>query len=173
MPGKQQQRPLLPVPRLATADVCDAMGDAVQVVVLPFSDYGGRLDFAGPVATVRTLDDNSFVKSMLETPGEDRVLVVDGGGSLRSALVGGNLADLGVKNGWAGILVHGCVRDAHELIAADIGVKALGLYPKKSEKLGRGETGVAVTIGGVIIEPGMWLTADKDGVVVTKSIPSL
>lgn len=163
----------LPTPKLATADVCDAMGDAVFILPTRLKDYGGRVDFAGPVVTIRTLDDNTLVKNLVETAGEDRVIVVDGGGSRRTALLGGNLAAAAAKNGWAGLLIYGCVRDLHELATEDVGIKALGTCPRKSEKLGRGEMGVEVAFDGAVIKPGYWVIADADGVVISPEIPSL
>lgn len=162
----------IPTPKLATADVCDAVADAAFVSVV-FQDYGGRLDFAGPAVTVRTLDDNSKVKELLASPGEGQVLVVDGCGSRRAALMGGNLAVDAGKNGWAGVVINGCVRDRHELCREDVGIKALGTCPRKTDKLDRGEINVDIAIGGVAIHPGDWIIADTDGVVVTHELPSL
>lgn len=161
------------VPKLATADVCDALGDAAQVVALPFRDFGLRLDFAGPVSTLKTIDDNTHVRTFLEEKGEGRVLIIDGAASMRTALVGGNLAALAAKNGWAGIIVNGCVRDQHELMGEDIGIKALAACPRKSVKRDQGDMNVPVSFGGVVIETGYWVIADADGVVVTKDLPSL
>lgn len=160
-------------PKLATADVCDAKGRAVSVIPVDFKDYGGRVDFAGPATTLRTLDDNTKVRALLETKGEGRVLVVDGEGSRRSALLGGNLAALAAKNGWAGVVINGRVRDRHELLQEDVGIKALGACPRKSEKLDRGDVDVQIAIGGVTIHPGDWVIADADGVVIAKELPSL
>ena len=160
-------------PKLATADVCDALGNAIDVIALPFRDYGRRLDFAGPVSTLKTRDDNTFVRSLLEEKGEGRVLVIDGGSSMRTALVGGNLAALASQNGWAGIIVNGCVRDQHELIREDIGIKALATCPRKSTKMETGEVNIPVSVAGTIIEPGFWVIADGDGVLVSKELPSL
>ncbi len=151
---------------LATTDLADAYAD-VQVCEPLFGDYGGRLAFHGAIRTLKVFEDNALVRAELETPGAGRVLVVDGGGSLRCALVGGNLAQLGVNNGWAGILVYGCVRDSEELAAADIGVKALAAHPRKSEKgLHSGHAGRPVEFAGVVFRDGAWLYADADGVVV-------
>lgn len=160
-------------PKLATADVCDAMGKAVSVLPVDFSDFGGTVDFAGPAVTLRTLDDNTKVRALLEGKGEGRVLVVDGDGSGRTALMGGNLAALAAKNGWAGVVIFGSVRDRHELASEDVGIKALGSCPRKSEKLDRGDVGVEIAISGVPIHPGDWIIADADGVVVAKELPSL
>ncbi len=164
---------ILKTPRLATADVCDAVGSDAAVLSVDFRDFGGRRDFAGPAVTVRTLDDNSKVKELLATQGEGRVLVVDGEGSCRTALLGGNLAVDANRNGWAGVIVFGCIRDKHELIREDIGIKALSSCPRKTEKLGRGEVDVEVAFGGVTIHPGDWVIADADGVVVTRELPEL
>ncbi|MCJ9428397.1 ribonuclease E activity regulator RraA [Kordiimonas marina] len=160
-------------PALATADVCDALGKKVAVLPVDFQDFGGVSDFAGPAVTLQTLDDNTKVRALLETEGEGRVLIVDGGASDRAALVGGNLAALAAGNGWAGLVVYGRVRDRHELSVEDVGIKALGSCPRKSEKLGRGDVNVEIAIGGVTIHPGDWIIADADGVVVSKELPSL
>jgi len=160
-------------PKLATADVCDAIGRAVSVLPVDFQDFGGRVDFAGPAVTLRTLDDNTKVRALLEGKGEGRVLVVDGDASTRVALLGGNLAALAAKNGWAGVVIYGCVRDRHELIAEDVGIKALRSCPRKSEKLDRGDVNVEIAISGVPIHPGDWVIADADGVVIAKELPSL
>ncbi len=161
------------LPKLATADVCDALGNAVEVIALPLRDFGMRLDFAGPISTLKTLDDNTHVRSLLEKKGEGRVLVIDGAASMRTALVGGNLAALAYQNGWAGIIVNGCVRDQHELINEDIGIKALGTCPRKSIKQEKGDVNVPVSFGNVMIEPGFWAIADGDGVVISRELPSL
>lgn len=150
----------------ATTDLSDAHPE-LQVCEPLFGDYGGRLAFHGAIRTLKVFEDNALVRAELETPGAGRVLVVDGGGSLRCALVGGNLAQLGVKNGWAGVLVYGCVRDSEELAAADLGVKALTTHPRKSEKgLHSGHAGRPVEFAGVAFRDGAWLYADADGVVV-------
>lgn len=150
----------------ATTDLSDSHPEA-QVCEPMFGDFGGRLAFHGPIRTLKVFEDNALVRSELETPGQGRVLVVDGGGSMRCALVGGNLAALGDKNGWAGIVVNGCVRDSDELAAADIGIKALASMPRKSEKgLHSGHVDKAVVFAGVSFKPGAWLYADIDGIVV-------
>jgi regulator of ribonuclease activity A len=148
-----------------TPDLCDAYpGLAVAEPI--FRDYGGRRSFAGPVLTLRVQDDNTLVRATLETPGEGRVLVVDGGGSMRCALLGDRLAELAVTNGWAGVIVHGCIRDSTLVAAMDIGVKALATHPRRSGKGGGGERAVAVTFAGVTFAPGEWCYADADGIVV-------
>jgi regulator of ribonuclease activity A len=155
----------------ATCDLCDTHKNdtdgAFRVLPPVFHDYGGRVKFAGRVTTVKCFEDNSLVKAALDTPGEGRVLVVDGGGSLRRALVGGNLGAAGARNGWAGIVVDGCVRDSAELAACDLGIRALALMPLPTEKKNVGERDVAVQIQGVWVRPGDWLYADEDGIVVS------
>ena len=151
----------------ATTDLSDAHPEA-QVCEPMFADFGGRLAFHGAIKTLKVFEDNALVRATLETPGEGRVLVVDGGGSLRCALVGGMLGELGVKNGWAGIVVNGCVRDAEELAAQDVGVKAIATHPRKSEKgLHSAHADKVLVFGGVTFRPGAWLYADADGIVVS------
>ncbi|WP_376786561.1 ribonuclease E activity regulator RraA [Comamonas jiangduensis] len=153
-----------------TCDLCDAHknDDSGAFRVLPpvFQHFGGHSHFAGPVVTVKCFEDNSLVKQAVDSSGEGRVLVVDGGGSLRKALVGGNLAAAAARNGWAGVLVFGCVRDAAELRTAAVGIAALALMPMPTEKRGEGQADVAVDIAGVKVRPGNWLYADEDGVVI-------
>ncbi len=154
----------------STCDLCDAHKHEVgtRLFVLPpvFRDYGGVQRFSGTVATVRCFEDNSLVKVALDEPGDGRVLVVDGGGSLRRALVGGNVAAAAAKNGWAGVVVDGAVRDVAELAAAAVGIRALALMPIPTEKRGAGEREVAVQVQGVWIRPGDIVYADADGIVV-------
>lgn len=149
----------------ATADLSDIHEDARH---LPpdFADFGGRDRFFGQVATLATFEDNTKLRAALETDGAGRVLVVDGGASMRCALLGGNLAALAAQNGWAGVVINGCVRDVAELAAADVGIKALAAHPKKSRKRDAGEMNVPLNIGGVAIAPDDWLYADEDGVLV-------
>lgn len=152
-----------------TADLCDAHEGKLRVVAPMFRSYGGRARFAGPIATLKLFEDNSLVRTALETPGLGRVLVVDGGGSMRCALVGDQLAQLGVKNGWAGVLVYGCIRDSRAIGEMDIGALALGTHPQKSIKKGAGDVDIPVTFGGVTFAPGEYIYADEDGVVVAAS----
>jgi regulator of ribonuclease activity A len=158
-------------PTFATCDLCDAnktcTDGSFRVLPPVFRDYGKRTRFAGPVTTVKCFEDNSLVKAALDTPGQGRVLVVDGGASLRRALVGGNLGAAGARNGWAGIVVDGCVRDSAELAACDLGIRALALMPWPTDKRNEGQRDVAVQIQGVWVRPGDWLYADEDGIVVT------
>ncbi|MGF1462924.1 MAG: ribonuclease E activity regulator RraA [Maricaulaceae bacterium] len=151
---------------IRTADICDAHGTAARVIVMPWRDFGGRSAFHGPIETVECFEDNSKVREALEEPGQGRVLVVDGGGSLRCALVGGNLAKLAQDNSWAGVVVHGAVRDVHELAAAQVGVKALGVHPRRSDKRGLGARGPAVRFADTIFHAGDWVYADEDGLVL-------
>ena len=155
----------------ATCDLCDAHEEDTSgdFRVLPpvFRDFGAAGRFAGRVATVHAIEDNSRIREAVNLPGEGRVLVVDGGGSLRRALVGGNLAVAAARNGWAGIVVDGAVRDAAEMAGAGIGIKALALMPMRSVKRGEGQRDIAVTVQGVAVRPGDWLYADEDGIVVS------
>ena len=158
------------VPFRPTSDVCDDHDDngapAPRIVTERFVSLGGRNGFAGVVSTVKAFEDNSVVKEAIAEPGEGRVLVIDGGGSMRRSMVGGNVAAEAAGNGWAGFVVYGAVRDTHELEATDIGLFALGTVPRKTEKLGVGARDVAVTFGGVTFEPGDRIYCDRDGVVV-------
>lgn len=166
---------LLPLPVPSTCDLCDIhrhdTSGAFRVLPPVFKDLGGRAAFQGAVQTVRCFEDNSLVKQAVESPGNGGVLVVDGGGSLRHALVGGNLAAAAARNGWAGIVVDGCVRDLKELRACDLGVRALGPMPLPTEKRGEGQRDVPVRLHGVPVRPGDWLVADEDGIVVLAEKP--
>lgn len=151
----------------ATTDLSDAHPEA-QVVEPIFGDFGGQMSFYGPIKTIKVFEDNALVRATLETPGEGRVLVVDGGGSMRCALVGGNLGQLAVDNQWAGIVVYGYIRDSEEISEQAVGVKALGTHPRKSEKgLHSAAQDKVVTFAGVTFKPGAWLYADADGIVVS------
>lgn len=152
---------------IPTADLCDARPEAVRVVAPMFRDFGGAPRFAGAISTVKAHEDNTLVRKALEEPGAGRVLVVDGGGSMRCAMLGGNLAEIAQQNGWAGVVVYGCVRDCRDLARTAVGIKALAAHPMKSAKRGEGQRDVPVTFGGVTFRPGEHLTADEDGIVVT------
>ncbi len=156
-------------PSRATADLCDEFPDRVRVAAGVFRDWGGISIFAGPMDTVRALEDNALVRQALEDDGNGRILVVDGGGLLRTALVGGNLAALARDNGWAGLVVNGCVRDSAEIGRTAIGVKALGTSPMRPARIGSGERGTPVKFAGVTFVPGQWLYADADGIVLSES----
>ncbi len=150
---------------LATTDLTDAYPD-LDVAEPVLRDFGGADSFAGPIETVRVFEDNVLVRATLETPGHGRVLVVDGGGSRRRALVGDVLAGIAIASGWAGIIINGCVRDTAVTRTMDIGLKALAALPKRSDKFGHGQVSVPVRFAGVDFVPGHWVYADVDGIVV-------
>lgn len=164
----------LSVPKIfSTCDFCDDhKADAsgrFRVIPSVFKDFGGLVQFHGQVVTVKCYEDNSHVKKAVESPGIGRVLVVDGAGSLRRALLGGNLAAAAARNGWAGVVIDGCARDAAELLAQQIGIRALALNPMPTLRADQGMTDVPVFIQGVAVYPGDWLYADADGMVVSSS----
>jgi regulator of ribonuclease activity A len=150
----------------ATADLVDSHASELESCDTQFRSYGGVTRFAGPVSTVLCSEDNVLVRRALSMPGEGRVLVVDGGGSLHKALMGDVIAGLAVSGGWSGVVIHGAVRDVAALRSLDVGVKALGSNPLKSAKEGTGSVDVPVTFGGVTFSPGMWLYSDEDGIVI-------
>nr|WP_315392292.1 ribonuclease E activity regulator RraA [uncultured Duganella sp.] len=157
----------------ATTDLCDDNANLLEdgrLAALPplFRHFGKHVRFFGRVTTLKVHEDNALVRTVLETPGDGNVLVIDGGGSLRRALVGGQLGLLAQDNGWAGIVVDGCVRDSDELNACEIGVRALAAHPQKSAKKGAGERNVRVHIAGVAVSPGDWIYADADGILVAQ-----
>lgn len=157
----------------ATADLCDDNPNLLEdgrLAVLPpvFRHFGKHVRFSGRVTTLKVHEDNALVRAMLETQGDGNVLVIDGGGSLRRALVGGQLGLLAQDNGWAGIVVDGCIRDTDEINACEIGVRALGAHPQKSGKKGAGERNLRVHIAGVAVNPGDWIYADADGILVAQ-----
>ena len=159
-------------PLHATTDLSDDHPDA-QVCDPLFQAFGGRTAFSGPITTLKVFEDNAMVRAAVEQPGEGRVLVVDGGGSLRCALLGGNLAVAAAENGWAGVVVNGAVRDADEIDAQPIGVRALATHPRRSVKgLHSGQAGLPVVFAGVVFREGEWLAADRDGVVVLPASPA-
>lgn len=153
--------------QFSTADLCDAHGDDVQVAEPIFRLYGGLDSFAGPAMTLKVFEDNSLVRQALEGPGEGRVLVVDGGGSLRCALVGDVLGQLAIDNHWAGLVVYGCIRDAAELAGMAIGIRAIQTHPRKSHKRGIGDSGMTVRFAGVTVRSGDWIYVDEDGIVIS------
>jgi regulator of ribonuclease activity A len=156
----------------ATTDLCDEHPE-IQVCAPVFQAFGGRTAFSGPITTLKVFEDNTLVREAVGRAGEGRVLVVDGGGSLRCSLFGGNLAVSAAENGWAGVVVHGCVRDVEELAAQPVGVRALAVFPRKSERgLHSGQTGLPVIFAGVTFREGAWLCADRDGVVVLPEAPA-
>lgn len=149
-----------------TPDLCDQFPD-VQVAEPVFRDFGGQARFAGPAVTVKCLDDNSRVRELAATPGEGRVIVVDGGGSLRRALLGDMIAANAVKHGWAGFLIFGCVRDVEILATLPLGVQALAAHPMKTDRRDLSEVDVPVSFAGVSVTPGDWIYADANGVLVS------
>jgi len=150
-----------------TADLIDAHGDKLQSCETQFRQFGGRRRFHGPVRTIRTLEDNALIKELLNQPGGGAVLVIDGGGSLRTALIGDQIAAAAQKNGWAGVIIHGAVRDTVALGGLDLGVKALGSNPRKSAKLGTSGVDEPIAFGGATFAPGAWVYSDEDGIVVS------
>lgn len=155
----------------ATADLCDQHEDLLcsgrlRVAEPIFRTFGGRTAMRGRITTLKLFEDNSLVRPVLETPGDGRVLVIDGGGSLRRAIVGDQLAALAARNGWQGILAWGCIRDAQAIAAMDLAVFALATHPRKTEKNNTGAIDVPVSFGGVTFRPGDWLYADLDGILV-------
>lgn len=153
----------------ATADLYDEHGEDLQSCTVQFRQLGARTAFEGTVTTIRCHRDNALVKATLAEPGDGRVLVVDGGGSLESALMGDLIAETAARNGWEGVVIHGAVRDVRALARIDVGVKALGSNPRKSAKEGVGERDVTVSFGGVDFVPGQRLHSDDDGILVTRA----
>ena len=152
----------------STADLMDEHGDELDSCETQFRQFGAVGQFDGTVRTVRCLEDNVLVRQTLEMPGQGSILVVDGGGSMRTALLGDLVAKLAVQNGWAGIVINGCVRDVGELARLPIGIKALGSNPRRSAKAGAGEVDVPVSFGGAKFVPGEVMHSDADGIVVTR-----
>ena len=157
-------------PVFATCDLCDVHKNdgsgAFRVLPPVFRNFGGSPRFAGPVVTVKCFEDNTLVKAAVDSAGEGRVLVVDGGASLRRALLGGNLGAAAARNGWAGVVIDGCVRDVAELAQCAVGIRALASMPLPTEKRNEGQRDLAVQVQGVWVRPGDWLYADEDGIVV-------
>ncbi len=151
-----------------TPDLCDAYPDLVQVLEPKFRAYGAETTFSGPVETLKVFEDNALVRQVLESAGDGRVLVVDGGASLRCALLGGRLAYVARNNGWLGLLINGAVRDAAELNQVPIGIRALNTVPRRSEKNGTGEQGGTVVFAGARFERHNYLYADDDGILVAE-----
>jgi regulator of ribonuclease activity A len=178
---KSNQYPPADTARGATADLCDIFHPqnvdeitkgaprTVQIAEPIFRDFGGKIRFSGRAATIKCYENNPLVRAALEEPGEGRVLVVDGGGSKRCALLGDNIAAMGCKNGWSGIVINGCVRDTADLATFDFGVKALAPFPLKSAKRDPGLRDVPVSFAGVTVKPGDWVYADGDGVLVSET----
>lgn len=162
-PEPQAHRPV----QIRTADIYDSHGPQLELVEPLLRDFGGRENFFGPIRTLSLFEDNSLVRSTLEQPGAGAVLVVDGGGSLRCALLGDQLGALAARNQWAGLVINGCVRDSQELAQLPLGIKALATHPAKSEKRGVGRSGESVRFAGATFRPGHYLYADSDGVLLS------
>ena len=151
---------------IKTTDLCDENEDEVQIAEPVFKDLGGLKAFGGEIVTVKVHEDNVLVRGILETEGAGRVLVVEGGGSTACALIGDQVAQIACDNGWAGIVVNGYIRDSVEVASIGVGLKALGVLPKRSKKEGKGVQGVIVCFAGLVFSPGMYLYADEDGVLI-------
>ena len=149
-----------------TADLCDQYESELHVCAPMFRSYGGRTAFGGPITTLKLFEDNGLVRKTLEQAGNGRVLVIDGGGSMRRALVGDQIALLATNNGWAGVVVYGCIRDSAAIGQMNLGVLALGTHPQKTVKRNEGQADVVVAFGGIDFAPGHYLYADSDGVIV-------
>lgn len=157
---------------LLTTDLLDnneplIQNESLRIIAPMFQCYGGKTSFAGQAVTLKLFEDNSLVRTVLAETGSGKVLVIDGGGSLRCALLGDQLAELAVKNGWEGVVVYGCIRDSAAINALPLGVRALNTHPLKTVKKNVGERDVPVSFGGVTIKPGEWVCADEDGVIVS------
>lgn len=161
-----------------TPDLCDEYPERVRVVDAMingcnFSNYGGRSSFGGEIVTIKCFEDNSLVKEHASNPGQGKVMVVDGGGSLRKALLGDMIAESAVKNGWEGIIIYGCIRDVDAIGSLDLGVQALNTIPLKTEKRGIGDYNVEITFGSVTFSPGEYVYADNNGIIVSSSSLSM
>ncbi|HEY4366548.1 MAG TPA: ribonuclease E activity regulator RraA [Steroidobacteraceae bacterium] len=151
-----------------TADLCDQFSDELQVCEPLFRSFGEHLRFGGPIATIKCFEDNSRVRDLVAERGDGRVLVVDAGGSMRRGVLGDQLAQKAVDNGWAGFVIFGCVRDSAAIAQMPIGVRALGTLPMKTDKRGEGQRDLTVQFAGVTFRPGAWVYADEDGIVVAQ-----
>ena len=158
--------PLNPMTDFTTADLCDAHSDKLAIVAPMFMGFGSRAAFRGQIRTLKVFEDNALVRQTVSTPGNSHVLVVDGGGSMRCALVGDQLALLAQQNNWSGMIVYGCVRDSVAISKINIGIRALNTHPLRSLSKGIGDIDIPVVFGGVKFIPGYWLYADADGIVV-------
>ncbi len=150
-----------------TPDLCDVYPNLVRVVEPIFITFGGKVSFGGEIVTVKCFEDNSIVKEIADTPGHGKVMVVDGGGSMRRALLGDLIAENAVKNGWEGFIIYGCIRDVDAIREMNIGVKAIGVIPLRTEKRGIGDLNVSVSFGGVTFNPGEFVYADNNGIIVS------
>ena len=150
-----------------TPDLSDAAPSA-RALLLPWRDFGGIAVFSGRAVTVKCFEDNSLIKALVQSPGEGRVIVVDGGESHRRALLGDQLAAAAVENGWSGLVIAGVVRDVEILETLELGVKALGCCPQKTDKRGEGQQGIDIEVGGTTVCDGDYIYADKNGVLVSR-----
>ena len=164
----EASRSAIPDMSQSVPDICDEFIDEILVLDPQFHDFGGRRKFGGEIVTIRCFEDNSLVGETVRQPGHGRVIVVDGGGSVRRALLGDMLAAIAAKNGWQGLLINGCVRDVEILESIELGVKALAACPVKTDKRGEGQLGVPLRFAGVQMEPGHYLYADANGIVIAK-----
>lgn len=153
--------------KFVTPDLCDTYPELVQAAEPGFANYGGLDSFGGEIVTVKCFEDNSKVKQLVDEPGQGKVMVVDAGGSFRCAMLGDMLAEKAVKNGWAGIIMYGCVRDVDVLAELELGVQALGSHPMKSLKKDIGEVGLDVTFHGVTFKAGEYVYADNNGIITS------
>ena len=153
--------------QFATADLVDRNQASIVSCSVPFLQFGGRSHFYGPVRTAQTLDDNALIRDLVSTPGDGAVLVVDGGGSLATALAGDMLAEEAIRNAWAGLVLFGAVRDSVRLRSLNLGIKALGTNPMRSAKLGTGTLDLPIRFGGITFTPGHWLYSDEDGIILS------
>jgi len=155
---------------LPTPDLCDQNEGDVEALNMQFNHYGQIKSFFGQVVTVKCFEDNSKVKETINQPGLGKVLVVDGGGSMAKALMGDMVAEAAINNEWSGVVIAGCIRDVQVIDELAIGVKALGTHPMKTQKRGEGQVDVAITLGDVTINPGQYLYADLNGVIISDNI---
>ena len=153
----------------ATSDLCDEYGEHARILEPILHSHGGKTSFSGIISTLKAFEDYMLIRQQLEQPGNGRVLVVDGGASIRCALLGDQTASLALKNGWVGVVINGAVRDVEALSQLEIGIVALGISPRRSPTGAVGQSEVAVTFGGVTFLAGEWLVADADGIVVMDS----
>ena len=157
----------------STPDLCDQHNDKVRVLDPIFNNYGGRQRFSGQAVTIKCFEDNSVVKKLVDEAGQGRVIVMDGGGSLRRAILGDMLAENAANNGWSGLVIYGCIRDSDEIAALDIGVKAINTHPMKTDKRGLGDLNVPVTFAGQTVNPGDWVYADNNGILLSSQALSM
>lgn len=152
---------------ISTPDLCDAHPDSVHIVEPIFRNYGGRTSFAGEIVTIQCFEDNSRVKETANTPGHGKVMVVDGGGSLKKALLGDLIAQAALDNGWEGFIIYGCIRDVEPIGSMKIGVKALNSIPLKTQRKGEGEVNIPINFGGVSFRTGEYIYCDETGIIVS------